>query len=323
MGVDDVGDLVTDPKWFEAAQNANALAGEKMRSKLTPELQAQELAGMRVIMVRNRATGDLAPLSVIYGRDYPDYDSFMGVVHGLKREFHTKHGADKDGLTLEDRWASGIDEYIKNYPDLLPGSNRLPIRLAELMEVTEPQDLKRMILENLLSANIRDEELHLVVKSIQMAEAAHQGQTRDEGTPYLLHPLRVMLRLMADGHMAPDTLATAALHDTLELSSLDPSEIRANFGDNIAGGVMTLSKRVNGRELDDTTYFPRFQHAPTEVRTVKVYDRVDNLYSLNKINNPQKKAEYIAETNKYFFDIASSNPQLSQRLSEAVSSVKV
>ena len=43
---------------------------------------------------------------------------------------------------------------------------------------------------------------------------AHKGQTDKAGAPYILHPLRMMMRLKSEAEMV-----TAILHDVIEDSS--------------------------------------------------------------------------------------------------------
>ena len=51
----------------------------------------------------------------------------------------------------------------------------------------------------------------LVEKAIRIAVEAHAGQKDKSGQPYILHPLRLMLRGLTD-----DERITGALHDVVE-----------------------------------------------------------------------------------------------------------
>ena len=50
--------------------------------------------------------------------------------------------------------------------------------------------------------------------AIVIAVEAHKGQTDKAGAPYILHPLRMMMRLKSEAEMV-----TAILHDVIEDSS--------------------------------------------------------------------------------------------------------
>ena len=52
----------------------------------------------------------------------------------------------------------------------------------------------------------------LLGEALAVAAAAHRGQTRHDGSPYLAHPLRVC-ELLAEAGADETTLAAALLHD--------------------------------------------------------------------------------------------------------------
>ena len=59
--------------------------------------------------------------------------------------------------------------------------------------------------------------------------AAHAGQTRKSGEPYITHPVAVA-RVLADQGLDVETLVAAILHDTLEDTPLTPESITTEFG---------------------------------------------------------------------------------------------
>ncbi|MCS6772713.1 MAG: bifunctional (p)ppGpp synthetase/guanosine-3',5'-bis(diphosphate) 3'-pyrophosphohydrolase, partial [Thermoflexales bacterium] len=83
-----------------------------------------------------------------------------------------------------------------------------------------------------------------VARAYRLAEAAHHGQTRRSGEPYILHPLAVAC-ILAKLKLDPPTIAAALLHDVVEDTSVTLDDIRAQFGPGIAhlvGSVTKLSK---------------------------------------------------------------------------------
>jgi (p)ppGpp synthase/HD superfamily hydrolase len=71
-----------------------------------------------------------------------------------------------------------------------------------------------------------------------MAVVAHDGQTREDGTPYIMHPLRIM--------MSMDTVEekiVAILHDVVEDTETGIEQIEAAFTPYIAEVVNKLSRR--------------------------------------------------------------------------------
>src|SRR5262245_51576727 len=58
-------------------------------------------------------------------------------------------------------------------------------------------------------------------KAVEIAARVHTGQRDKEGLPYILHPLRVMMRVEDD-----DARIVAVLHDTIEDTPLTEEELR-------------------------------------------------------------------------------------------------
>jgi len=65
--------------------------------------------------------------------------------------------------------------------------------------------------EKLIMLCSGNENANLLEKAIQLAVEAHRGQRDKAGQPYILHPLRVMLRMGTDGERI-----VAVLHDVIE-----------------------------------------------------------------------------------------------------------
>jgi len=75
--------------------------------------------------------------------------------------------------------------------------------------------------------------------AIALALEAHRGQTRPDGTPYVLHPLRVMLALEDEG----DRIA-AVLHDVVEDSPVTLEELRQRgYAADVVEAVDRLTRR--------------------------------------------------------------------------------
>ena len=75
------------------------------------------------------------------------------------------------------------------------------------------------------------------------ASIMHEGQTRkSSGEPYVMHPLAVMTFLREDAKVAdPAVLAAAVLHDVVEDTAATVADIRAVFGEEVAGYVAEVS----------------------------------------------------------------------------------
>ena len=119
----------------------------------------------------------------------------------------------------------------------------------------------------------------LVVEAIRFAAQKHAGQGRKDGiTPYISHPYRVMFHLLHAGVVDPETLAAAALHDTIEDTTADFDDLVERFGATVASYValLTKDKRMPEEEREDG-YFAALTKAPLPVKLCKLGDTYDNL----------------------------------------------
>ena len=106
-------------------------------------------------------------------------------------------------------------------------------------------------------------------RAIALAVRAHVGQVDKAGAPYILHPLRVMLRVSAHG---PVIMAAAVLHDTVEDTAVTLDEIAAQVSPAVARIVERLTRRPGEVHLE----YVRRAVADPDARLVKVADVEDN-----------------------------------------------
>lgn len=106
-------------------------------------------------------------------------------------------------------------------------------------------------------------------QAIQVAAEAHKGQTDKAGEPYILHPLRVMLR----GRTEAERIV-GVLHDVVE-DSKDWSLHRLSnlFRSELVAAVSTLTKR-EGEPYE--AFIARIASASVLARRVKIFDLQDN-----------------------------------------------
>src|SRR5438067_10491661 len=81
-----------------------------------------------------------------------------------------------------------------------------------------------------------------VERAYRMAERAHRGQVRDEGSPFIEHPLRVALIVAEElGRPAADLVCAALLHDVVEDTPVTLAEVQESCGDTVAHWVELLT----------------------------------------------------------------------------------
>ncbi|WP_438799333.1 HD domain-containing protein [Brevibacillus laterosporus] len=114
-------------------------------------------------------------------------------------------------------------------------------------------------------------------KAIIIAIKAHAGQVDKGGNPYILHPLRVMLKMSTEEEMV-----AAVLHDVIEDTKVNAHDlIRAGFTESVIDAVIALTRQ------DGETYMDFIKRAKCNpiAREVKTGDIEDNC-DLTRISNP-------------------------------------
>jgi (p)ppGpp synthase/HD superfamily hydrolase len=106
-------------------------------------------------------------------------------------------------------------------------------------------------------------------KALALMLEAHAGQVDKSGEPYVLHPLRVMMRLSG-----PDERMAALLHDAVEDSEISLQRLREEgFSPEVVGAVEALTKRPGE---DYEAFIERVTRNPLAIR-VKIADLQDNI----------------------------------------------
>ena len=115
-------------------------------------------------------------------------------------------------------------------------------------------------------------------RAIAIAANAHEGQRDKAGAPYILHPLRVMLRVTQEAERI-----TAVLHDVVEDCEGWHFQrlLDEGFSEDIVNALKSVTKR-DGESYED--FVKRACENPIG-RRVKLSDLHDNC-DLSRISNP-------------------------------------
>jgi len=177
-----------------------------------------------------------------------------------------------------------------------PPSRRVRARLARLgaqrpigNPVLEP--LFRVVRQTHPKADLRTIE-----RAYEVAELHHRGQLRKSGDPFITHPLAVTT-ILAELGMTPPTLCAALLHDTVEDTDYKLTELRAEFGDEIADlvdGVTKLDKVKYGESAQAETVRKMVVAMARDIRVlvIKLADRLHNMRTIRYLR--QEKQEQKA-----------------------------
>jgi GTP pyrophosphokinase len=150
----------------------------------------------------------------------------------------------------------------------------------------------------------------LIDKAIDFAIKYHGSQLRDSGDPYYHHPLEVA-EIIAQMHLDTSSIVTAILHDTIEDTDLVISDIKENFGEEIAKLVDGVTKLTKIEFKPDSTRqaenFRKLLLAMSDdirVLLVKLADRLHNMRTIDFIKNPEKRKRIALETMEIYAPLA-------------------
>ena len=202
---------------------------------------------------------------------------------------------------------------------LEPGESRPECSLSPpgegpegLLNLSEPSDAVELLYRE-LEARVRTarpkDDVGVLQKTFRYAAECHARQKRDDGSPYMTHPLRVAM-ILVDMQMDMVCLQTGLLHDVVEDTGATIEDIRRLFGEEVArcvDGVTKLSK-VNfySREERQAESVRKMLLAMvTDIRViiVKLADRLHNMQTLEPLS--RERQERIAlETLEIYAPIA-------------------
>lgn len=152
-------------------------------------------------------------------------------------------------------------------------------------------------------------DLELVRQAYKFADQAHLGQIRDNGEPYITHPIAVAVRC-AEWKLDAQALMAALLHDALEDCGVSKVELIEKFGSPVAELVDGLTKldklQFNTRQENQAESFRKMLLAmarDVRVILIKLADRSHNMQTLSDVPR-EKWARISSETLDIYAPIA-------------------
>lgn len=144
---------------------------------------------------------------------------------------------------------------------------------------------------------------NLLFRALCFASEKHGEQKRDNGVPFVVHPLSTMGLLMHYGEREEGLLAAGVLHDIVEDCEVSFEELESRFGKRVSGLVREVSKLPSGE----------FPLKSRDGFVLKMCDRFSNLNDL-KSCSPEKAKRYLEKsyefTNEYAGEMALANKYL-------------
>lgn len=174
----------------------------------------------------------------------------------------------------------------------------------------------------------------IIKEAYIQAKDAHNPQMRDDGTAYILHPLRATISLISEcGIKNPDILCAMLLHDVVEDTHVTLSSVEKLFGARVAVLVdnVTRPRTVCPNEErvrhDKAEKFKKLLAADEETRLIKCADLLDNIRSWPNIpcdsDAHKKLPRWFDEARTYALPLAQkTNTVLFQEITNAFSYAK-
>lgn len=148
------------------------------------------------------------------------------------------------------------------------------------------------------------------LRAVQVAGRVYEGVTRDQGTPYIEHPVAVAEILRDEATLTqPRVLVLALLHDALEVRPDAAAEITERLGSATTDTLRALTPdhRLAGRRRepgDDDAYHRKIASLPDELLAVKLADRVHNLRDLPASTNPDRDHRFRTQLVGFYLPLA-------------------
>ena len=155
-----------------------------------------------------------------------------------------------------------------------------------------------------------------LTKAYNFALNAHKKQKRDEGVPYINHPVAVA-DILSDLKLDSATITTGLLHDTIEDTHATYQTIKEEFGQEVADlveGVTKISVFENQAIADeDKKKFSKAENfrkliiatsKDIRVLLVKLADRLHNMRTIKYLKDDSKKIRKAQETMEIYSPLA-------------------
>lgn len=137
--------------------------------------------------------------------------------------------------------------------------------------------------------------LDLIRMAYEIAQKAHQGQTRVSGEAYIIHPLHVA-EILTELHLDDVTISAALLHDVVEDTTYTLDQMKELFGEEVAmliDGVTKLGRLQykSKEEAQLESYRKMFLAMAKDIRVImiKLADRLHNMRTLKYMREDKQK----------------------------------
>ena len=147
-------------------------------------------------------------------------------------------------------------------------------------------------------------------KAYNFALKAHEKQKRDEGSPYIIHPIAVA-NILTELKLDSATIATGLLHDTIEDTHATYNTIEEEFGKEVADlvdGVTKISEfenqAISNSKAENFRKLILATSKDIRVLLVKLADRLHNMRTIKFVVDKDKQIRKSKETMEIYAPLA-------------------
>ena len=152
-------------------------------------------------------------------------------------------------------------------------------------------------------------DMALINRAVEYADTKHRHQKRNDGSPYIIHPLAVA-EVVAEMGLDIDAILGALLHDCIEDTDASHDEIEKLFGTTVAELVEGVTKltRANfssSEQAQMENLRKMFMAMSKDIRVVliKIADRLHNMRTM-QYQTPEKQVKKCRETMDIYAPLA-------------------
>ncbi len=149
-----------------------------------------------------------------------------------------------------------------------------------------------------------------LTKAYNFALKAHEKQKRDEGSPYIIHPIAVA-NILTELKLDSATIATGLLHDTIEDTHATYQTIKEEFGIEVADlvdGVTKISEfenqAISNSKAENFRKLILATSKDIRVLLVKLADRLHNMRTIKFMISEDKQVRKAKETMEIYAPLA-------------------
>lgn len=149
----------------------------------------------------------------------------------------------------------------------------------------------------------------IIREAYYFAEKHHEGQKRNSGEDYIVHPFNVAY-ILAEMNMDVSTIIAGLLHDTIEDTSVTYDDVKEKFGEEVADLVDGVTKlkmlsyqTKQEKQAENIRKMVLAMAKDIRVIIVKFADRLHNMRTLEYMT-PEKKHDKALETIEIYAPLA-------------------